>query len=298
MCRVRPPERVTIPSVLLTYATTEGIGGPPQAGFFGGLLGRSYDPLVIHRDLNSPDFSVPEFTLQNEVSTDLLSRRASLESAINASFSGLSAQASDAVDHYRARAFDLLTSTAAQHAFRLSQEPDRTRDAYGRNIYGQSVLLARRLIEAGTRVVTVAWAPDANATWDTHWDHVNRLKNELLPPLDMALGSLLDDLVERGLFERTLVVVMGEFGRTPKISAVNEPSMQITKIPGRSHWPFCYSLWMAGGPIKQASTEGAGFSTRNNTRLAILAARSPVRSRSLLIFSTAITNRRSLAAGW
>ena len=257
MCRVRPPERVTIPSVLLPYATTEGIGGPPQAGFFGGLLGRSYDPLVIRKDPNSPDFSVPEFTLQNEVSSDRLSRRASLESAINASFGGLSAQASDAVDHYRARAFDLLTSTAAQRAFRLTQEPDRVRDAYGRNIYGQSVLLARRLIEAGTRVVTVAWAPDANATWDTHWDHVNRLKNELLPPLDGAIGSLLDDLVERGLFERTLVVVMGEFGRTPKISAVNEPSMPITKIPGRSHWPFCYSLWMAGGPIKRGFVHGA-----------------------------------------
>ena len=161
------------------------------------------------------------------------------------------------MDTFRERAFSLLTSPTTQRAFQISQEPDRVRDAYGRNIYGQSFLLARRLIEAGTRVVTIAWSPDANATWDTHWDHVNRLKNELLPPLDMGLASLLDDLVDRGMFERTLVVVMGEFGRTPKIMTVNDPSMPITSIPGRSHWPFCYSLYMAGGGIKAGFVYGA-----------------------------------------
>jgi uncharacterized protein (DUF1501 family) len=114
------------------------------------------------------------------------------------------------------------------------------------------VLLARRLIEAGTRAVSIAWAPDANATWDTHWDHVNRLKNELLPPLDMALSSLINDLVERGLFERTLLVVMGEFGRAPKISEV--PGYP---LPGRTHWPFCYSVFLAGGGIKPGFVYGA-----------------------------------------
>jgi uncharacterized protein (DUF1501 family) len=161
------------------------------------------------------------------------------------------------MDGFRQRAFDLLSSTATQRAFQISEEPEATRNAYGRNIYGQSVLLARRLIEAGTRVVSIAWAPDANATWDTHWDHVNRLKNELLPPLDMAVGSLLDDLVDRNLFERTLVVIMGEFGRAPKITPVNDPSMPITSIPGRTHWPFCYSVFMAGGGVKPGYVYGA-----------------------------------------
>jgi uncharacterized protein (DUF1501 family) len=156
------------------------------------------------------------------------------------------------MEGFRERAFSLLNSPATQRAFQISHEPASTRDAYGRNIYGQSVLLARRLIEAGTRVVSIAWAPDANATWDTHWDHVHRLKNELLPPLDMALGSLLDDLVDRGMFERTLVVVMGEFGRAPKITPV--PGYA---LPGRTHWPFCYSLFLAGGGIKPGFTYGA-----------------------------------------
>src|SRR5205814_837219 len=149
---------------------------------------------------------------------------------IDARFTERTSHGVAGMEGFRERAFSLLTSQATQRAMQISHEPAKTRDSYGRNIYGQSVLLARRLIEAGTRVVSVAWAPDANATWDTHWDHVNRLKNELLPPLDMALGSLLDDLVDRHLFERTLVVVMGEFGRAPKITPVNDPSMPITFI--------------------------------------------------------------------
>ncbi|MBI2826913.1 MAG: DUF1501 domain-containing protein [Planctomycetia bacterium] len=258
---VRPPEHLTVPFVSLPYISTEGIGGPPQAGFFGGLLGKGQDPLFVTKDPNKPDFSVPELTLQSDVGTDRLSRRKSLEGTIDARFAECMSHRAASMDTFRERAFSLLTSPATQRAFQISQEPDRVRDAYGRNIYGQSFLLARRLIEAGTRVVTIAWSPDANATWDTHWDHVNRLKNELLPPLDMGLASLLDDLVERGMFERTLVVVMGEFGRTPKIMTVNDPSMPITSIPGRSHWPFCYSLFMAGGGIKPGFVYGASDKT-------------------------------------
>lgn len=239
---VRPPEQLMVPFVNLPYATQEGIGGPPQAGFFGGLLGKRHDPLCILKDPNAPDFHVPDLSLPPDVAADRFSRRQSLQDTIDAQFGGRATREVTGVEGFRERAFSLLNSQATQRAFQISQEPAKTRDAYGRNIYGQSVLLARRLIEAGTRVVSVAWAPDANATWDTHWDMFNRLGKELLPPLDMALGSLLDDLVERGMFERTLVVVMGEFGRAPKITPV--PGYP---IPGRGHWPFCYSLFMAGG---------------------------------------------------
>src|SRR5262249_22712964 len=136
------------------------------------------------------------------------------------------------MDGFQARAFDLLTSPVAQRAFQIDREPLPLREAYGRNIYGQSTLLARRLIEAGTRVVSLSWAPDANATWDTHGNNFVKLKDELLPQMDAAVSSLLDDLAARGLLERTLVVVMGEFGRSPKVN----------KAAGRDHWNFCYSL--------------------------------------------------------
>src|SRR5918911_5609572 len=109
---------------------------------------------------------------------------------------------------FQARAFDLLTSPATQRAFQIDREPPPVRERYGRNIYGQSTLLARRLIEAGTRLVCLSWAPDANATWDTHGANFAKLKNELLPPFDLGFSRLLADLTERGLLERTLVVVM------------------------------------------------------------------------------------------
>ena len=121
------------------------------------------------------------------------------------------------------------------------------RESYGRNIYGQSVLLARRLIEAGSRVACISWAPDANATWDTHGGNFNKLKTQLLPQLDAALSALLDDLLARGMLERTLVVVMGEFGRSPKVNAG----------AGRDHWNFCYGLLMAGGGVKAGHVFGA-----------------------------------------
>jgi len=249
---VRPPEKLMVPFVSLPYATAEGIGGPPQAGFFGGLLGKGKDPLLVLKDPNAPDFSIPELTLQPGVGSDRLSGRKLLHGAIEARFAERARAEHTGMESFSERAFTLLSSEPTQRAFRIAEEPDEVRDAYGRNIYGQSVLLARRLIEAGTRVVSVAWAPDANATWDTHWDGFRRLKEELLPPLDMALASLLDDLVERGLFERTLVVVMGEFGRAPKITPV--PGYP---LPGRGHWPFCYSLFLAGGGIKPGFIYGA-----------------------------------------
>ena len=151
------------------------------------------------------------------------------------------------MERLQTRACDLLTSSAAQRAFQLDQEPMRLRDAYGRNIYGQSMLLARRLVEAGTRLTCISWAPDANATWDTHGANFAKLKNDLLPPFDASISSLLTDLTDRGLLERTLVVVMGEIGRTPRINGG----------AGRDHWEFCYTVLLAGGGVKPGFTYGS-----------------------------------------
>jgi hypothetical protein len=249
LAMVRPPERQIVPHITLPYITKEGAGGPPQPGFFGGLLGRAYDPLFVLRDPNSPDFAVPELTLLGDVSLERLEARRALLSEVDRRFATSSGRLTqESMDRFQQRALDLLTAETTQQAFRLSSEPDSVRDSYGRNIYGQSVLLARRMIEAGTRMVTIAWAPDANATWDTHGSNFKNLKGTLLPQFDAACASLISDLADRGLLERTVVAVLGDFGRTPKINANNA---------GRDHWNFCYSVLFAGGGFKPGFVYGA-----------------------------------------
>lgn len=246
---LRPPEQVMVPHISLPYRTQEGAGGPPQPGFDGGFLGRQFDPLFILRDPNAPDFAVPELALAADLTPARIVSRQHLLQDLRRSFAvGLPRPAIDAMDSFQQRALDLLTSEAAQRAFRIDQEPDHVRERYGRNIYGQSVLLARRLIEAGTRVVSISWAPDANATWDTHGGNFIKLKNTLLPQFDAACSSLLEDLAERGRLERTLVLVLGDFGRTPKINGNNA---------GRDHWNYCYTVMLAGGGIRGGTIHGA-----------------------------------------
>ena len=249
----RPPEQAVVPHVMLPYITKEGAGGPPQPGFYGGWLGKQRDPLIILRDPNAADFGLPELTLGPDIDPARFDARKHLAGYLgSATGPGASKVTEDRVladaDGVRTRAYDLLTSKAMREAVRIDREPAKVRDAYGRNIYGQSVLLARRMIEAGTRVSCISWAPDANATWDTHGNNFKKLKGELLPQLDSAFSSLLDDLSDRGMLERTLVVVMGDFGRTPKINGQGA---------GRDHWNFCYSLVMAGGGVKGGYVHGA-----------------------------------------
>ena len=245
----RPPVQPVPPHVLLPYITKEGAGGPPQPGYFAGWLGKSHEPMVVLRDPNSPDFGLPELTLGPDIDPQRFDARKRLAARLQAGPGAVTGDPMLAdMDATRAKAYDLLTSPALREAVRIDREPPKARDAYGRNIYGQSVLLARRLIEAGTRVVCVSWAPDANATWDTHGNNFKKLKGELLPQFDAASSSLLTDLADRGLLGRTLVLFMGEFGRTPKINGNGA---------GRDHWNFCYSLMMAGGGVKEGYVHGA-----------------------------------------
>ena len=245
----RPPASAMVPYAVLPYITKEGAGGPPQPGFTGGWLGRQQDPLFVLRDPNAADFKVPELALSDEMLSGRMQARQDLLRSLGSPAKKDSASAE--LDILQRKAFDLLTTPAMQRAFQIDREAPRVRDGYGRNIYGQSVLLARRLIEAGTRVACVSWAPDANATWDTHGSNFKKLKENLLPQLDAALSSLLNDLTDRAMLERTLVVVMGEFGRSPKINKADG---------GRDHWNFCYSLLMAGGGLKAGYVHGASDS--------------------------------------
>ena len=145
------------------------------------------------------------------------------------------------VDAFRRRAFDLMTSSAAKQAFNLQAEPTELRDSYGRNTLGQSCLMARRLVEAGVRCVTIE-----HANWDTHDNNFRSLKTDLLPKLDAALASLFIDLTDRGLLDSTLVVISGEFGRTPRIN----------NKAGRDHWGPAYTVGIGGGGVQGGRAVG------------------------------------------
>lgn len=248
MTLLRPTDESILSHVTLPYITKEGATGPPQPGFFGGFIGSQFDPMFVLKDPNAADFGIPELTLPNEVNDNRLQQRKQLLASLETAFPQIGQGRSlEGMDGFQRKALRMLTSEKTQAAFRIEQETVAVRENYGRNIYGQSVLLARRLIEAGTRVVTLSWAPDANATWDTHGNNFKSLKDRLLPQLDSAVASLLDDLAQRGMLERTVVGVLGDFGRSPKVNA----------NAGRDHWNFCYSLMMFGGGFRPGLVYGA-----------------------------------------
>lgn len=247
MARFRPPTRRTFPYVALPYKTQEGAGGPLQPGFLGGLMGQTYDPFWVVNNPNAADFHVENLDLPQSISRDRLESRSQLLEKLGNGLPLPSERSMTAIDDFQSQVFELLTSNSIQDAFNLSKEADSLRESYGRNIYGQSALLARRLIESGTRFVTLSWAPDANATWDTHGNNFQTLKTRLLPEFDAACSSLLQDLADRNMLDRTLVAVLGDFGRTPKING----------SAGRDHWNSCYTVMLEGAGIRQGYVFGA-----------------------------------------
>jgi hypothetical protein len=260
LAKLRPARAGVLPYVTLPYKTKEGAGGPLQPGFLAGFMGAGYDPFWVLDDPNSPNFHVRNLALPAGINADRMRARGGLLSALDRGLGNATERPLAAMDDFQRQAFDLLTSNDAQRAFQLETESADVRERYGRNIYGQSVLLARRLIEAGTRVVTMSWAPDANATWDTHGQNFQKLKTTLLPQFDAACSSLIEDLAERGRLDRTLIAVLGDFGRTPKIN----------NNAGRDHWNGCYSIMLVGGGVK------AGFVYGASDRMGSLPIESPV----------------------
>jgi hypothetical protein len=226
--------------------------GPERPGQHAGFLGAAFDPYRVNSDPNSPLFSAGTLGPSWDVTPGRLDGRRALlqEVSHEAQYLERSA-AAQTLDPYYVRAFDLVSSPAAQRAFDIGAEPASVRDRYGRHIFGQSVLLARRLVEAGVRLVHVNWVRHDNGSggqgYDSHRDHLAWSRNELLPPTDAAFATLVQDLSDRGLLDETLVVVMGEFGRTPRFNADG----------GRDHWPNCFSVVLAGGGVRGGMVYGA-----------------------------------------
>lgn len=213
-------------------------------GQFGGCLGKNYDPFVLNSDPNAPDFRVPNLSLAPDMTGGRFEERRALLGRLDDRLPPIEAPAAADFEAYRARAFSLVTSPEVRLAFDLSREPAAVRERYGRHSWGQSHLLARRLVEAGVRFVTTVNGP--SIVWDTHKDNFRRLKDSLVPPMEQAFAALLDDLSDRGLLESTLVVWLGDFGRTPLING----------DAGRDHWPQCYSSVLAGGGIRGGQVVG------------------------------------------
>jgi hypothetical protein len=264
------PERHGLPtSVALPHVMYNVVQLPGQVA---GFLGSSHNPFQVNADPNTPNFRMTDLDLPGDLSLRRLDDRKLLlrsldrhwrsgekraaigsnagktSSTQNSNRSQGTAADPDPSDVYTEKAFRLLHSPIVRQAFELSAEDPRLRDRYGRTKFGQSVLLARRLIEAGVRFVTVfdGQYNGQLANWDAHENVFGRLKNDLLPPADQASSALIDDLSSRGLLEDTLVIIMGEFGRTPKINGT----------VGRDHWPNCYSIMLAGGGVHGGITLG------------------------------------------
>ncbi len=218
-------------------------------GQYGGCLGNRYDPFVLNADPAEKNFRVRDLGLVEGVPEPRVADRRALLGQLEQHNRLIAAPAAQDLETNRAKAMDLMTSTSGASAFNLAAEPDAVRDRYGRHSWGQSHLLARRLIESGVKVVTTVNGP--SITWDTHKDNENQLKKRLVPPMEQAYAALLEDLAERGLLDSTLVVWMGDFGRTPIINA----------DAGRDHWPHCYTMVLAGGGIRGGQVIGESDKT-------------------------------------
>jgi len=245
------PSSVSLPFVLRNASAT-------SPGQNAGFMGAAYDPYLVLRDPNAREFKMDELELPTNINPARAAGRTRLLQHFDEGIRRVEETASVQAyrEHYR-RAGDLLDSNATRSAFDLSQEPEQLRDRYGRNMVGQSTLLGRRLIEAGVPFVTV-YSPVSeinSPSWDTHLNNFPRLKQELLPPVDLALPTLLDDMRDRGLLDDTLVIWAGEFGRTPLIGA--RRSNNTNNATGRDHWPGCYTILMAGGGLSGGQYYGA-----------------------------------------
>lgn len=237
---------ISLPHVALPYTMRDsGIVLPGQSA---GFLGPAYQRFQVEQNPDAPDFAVDAVNLPADVTVDRFEHRQSILKLVDAQLDGIERRGSvRPMDACYARAFGLLTSEGARTAFDLCRESTRARERYGHNVLGQSVLLARRLVEAGVRFVNVNFGDQENEWyWDDHKNNFVGHKKKLAL-FDQAFSALVEDLFDRKLLDSTLVMTLGEFGRTPKINS----------DAGRDHWPDCYSAVLAGGGVNAGQIYGA-----------------------------------------
>ena len=261
--------------VAYPYVIRDGAVTPGQHASF---LGKKHDPFLVTEDPNGKNFRLPELSLPGNLSLGRLEDRRELQRLVDRQSRLLEdSAAAQGLDAYYDKALSMLNSPRVSQAFNLSAEPEKLRESYGRHPYGQSCLLARRLVEAGVKFVNVYFSNSiggqstTSGGWDTHGFNNTRMfpiiEKYHLPITDQTLPTLLNDLDDRGLLDTTLVVWMGEFGRTPKIN----------DNISRDHWPQCYTALLAGGGVKRgfvygASDKNATFPDRDPVRPDDLAA--------------------------
>jgi hypothetical protein len=236
----------------------------------GAYLGVAYNPFVADGDPNSDDYQVPNLALPSGVDSTRLAGRKTLLASFDRTRRAVDASGvMEGLDRFEQQAFTMVLGEAARTAFNIRKEDPRLRDRYGRHQWGQSALMARRLIEAGVRFVTLTFGG-----WDYH-SSLERGMKSVLPILDAAVGSLIEDLNDRGLLDSTMVLVMGEFGRTPRMNKTGVPGSD--PVPGRDHWGNVMSVLAAGGGFARGRVVGA-----SNSRGEVPVDR-PVRPQDLLV---------------
>ena len=236
------PTGVSLPNYMIEGPLT-------WPGQYAGFLGTRHDPWQINHDPNDPNFRIDSLSLQPGVTSPRLLSRKELLDQLNRDLAPSGTGRAAAFVEQQSVAFSLLTSAHVAQAFQIELEDAAVRERYGRNKFGQSLLLSRRLIAAGVPMVQATMG--IVQTWDTHVDNWGMLKNTLLPQLDRGLAALMDDLSATGLLEQTLVIVMGEFGRTPRISTLPGQT-----IAGRDHWASAYSALFAGAGVRGGQVVG------------------------------------------
>jgi len=265
--KLRPLEDAMLPFVMMPRPLQESnvIGKAGTAGF----LGRAFDPYTLYPSGDDLDMSkmdrinADDLALRPELTQGRLERRSRLRDLVNGSMPDVEKAVEDfELDSYTAQALDLVLSGKARAAFDLETETPELRDRYGRNTFGQSCLLARRFVEAGSRFVQVNWPKVANSdrhSFDCHVGLPKRMKEDAAPLLDPGLATLIEDLDDRGLLDETLVVAVGEFGRSPRKGL--STSGNTNDNEGRDHWPYCFTAVVAGAGIKRGHVHGESDAT-------------------------------------
>ncbi len=265
--RLKPPSEPMLPFVMLPRPLQESnvVGKGGTAGF----LGKSFDPYTLYPPGDDMDMKkmskirIDDLQLRPDIYAQRLKRRANLRDIVNSSMPDVDkAVANYNLNQYYDKALDLIVSGRARDAFMIDREDDATRQMYGDNTFGQSCLLARRLVEAGTRVVEVIWPKVANSnnhSWDHHSGLNKRMKDQSAPMLDAGLSGLFTDLDQRGLLDETLVVAVGEFGRSPQKGV--STSGNNNSADGRDHWPYCYTAVVGGAGVKRGYIHGKSDKT-------------------------------------